>query len=221
MAERSVPSEYQAPLITLANMQEDAVQEIKDALTTEHAAFLDTDLIDFLADTVKGTPRSDLEGLVNMGMWVFAGLSVLSVPLTELAHDLSQSKDLMLSEAERSVLESRLVSILQSGAMTATWKALDLLYEHDKTFYDARIITDVRPLFPDDVTQPPIAAVMTHTLRIHYHHSRRHDELFIALDDDDLDQLQAAIDRARKKAKSLEALLNASGVTFLSPRRSN
>jgi hypothetical protein len=202
-------------------MPEHAFAELLGALTTEHAAFVDSDLADYLSQTLKETPEGDIEGLVDTAMWVYAGEAVLSTTLSNLIADISKSQDLPLSDEERSLLSTRLSTLLQTGALSTTWKALDVLTENDKNYWEARIVTDIRTIFGNDVNEPPVAAVIQHTLKIHFHHGARHDEVFIALDEYDLDQLQETLDRAKTKAKSLRTVIDASGLTYLSPHRSS
>lgn len=70
-----------------------------------------------------------------------------------------------------------------------------------------RILTDIRPIFGNNVEEPPEAVVIMHTLKMAYHRGGRVDEVFFAMDETDLGDLKAAVARAELKAKSILATL--------------
>jgi len=82
-------------------------------------------------------------------------------------------------------------------------KAFDLQLEHPRTLCTARILTDVRPVFGTDPTQPPPAVFVSHTLRIAYHEGDSLKEFFVALDSADLRELKGLIERASLKEANL------------------
>ncbi len=86
-------------------------------------------------------------------------------------------------------------------------KAKDLQYEHENTFCDARIITDLRPVFDADVKSPPTGMVIAHILKLEYHHCGKHTEIHIAIDKDDIQNLMYVLGRACEKADTLTGLV--------------
>ena len=93
-------------------------------------------------------------------------------------------------------------------------KAAGVALDQDHLFYHARILTDVRPVF-DEKGDTVSAAVIIHNLRIHYGENSDHKDFYVALDTGDIQLLREALDRADKKAKRLQELLNASGIVYL------
>jgi hypothetical protein len=77
----------------------------------------------------------------------------------------------------------------------------------ERLYCDAKILSDIRPVFGDKPTVRPVGAVVTHTLRIGYHLGGDHREFHIILDVQDLEALKVAVDRAQAKDKTLRALL--------------
>jgi len=164
MANLTIPDRYRAGLTALLSMSDEAAQELLDALTVEHPALPDTDLLAYLKDNLKLTRSDDLANVVPALLWLCAGRSITDMPNNELARDVSQSKDLEATDEQRRELEQRLVRFLRTKSLTVTWKALDIVTEHQNTFYDARILTDVRPIFGED-----LEVALERVMNIHNH----------------------------------------------------
>ena len=119
------------------------------------------------------------------------------------------------SETDKATLETRLTKIFElRRSLSLTTKALGVLTSHDRVFYSARILTDVRPVFSEsgDVIE---AAVIVHNLRIHYGQDDDHKDFYVALDTSDIQSLRDVLDRADKKAQSLQKFLQRSGISYL------
>jgi len=82
-------------------------------------------------------------------------------------------------------------------------------------YCDAKILSDIRPVFGDDLSEGPISAVITHTLKLAYHEGGEHKEFFIVMDQQDLITLFEVIDRAHEKEQALTGLLQKSGIPRL------
>lgn len=99
-------------------------------------------------------------------------------------------------------------------------KAFRLMPEHQYLFYRSEIYSDIRPIFrPDDPTIKPSAAVIIHSLKIVYRECSETREIYIGLDDDDLLQLKATIDRAISKHECLKSMISDIGIQCLGLER--
>jgi hypothetical protein len=118
------------------------------------------------------------------------------------------------------VLRERLGRIL--GPTSPLWlsaKANLLRVEQERLFCDARILTDIRPIFGRKASTGPAALTIVHTLKLSYHHgSEELEELFVSLDDDDLQTLKQVIQRAEEKQGALEPLVQKTGIDLLPPK---
>lgn len=90
-------------------------------------------------------------------------------------------------------------------------KAKELQLESERTFCDARILTDIRPVFRDKVGDKPEAMIVVHTLKIVAHEATGHKEFYVALDAEDIQSLKKTLERAEDKARSLKNIIDASG----------
>lgn len=86
-------------------------------------------------------------------------------------------------------------------------KGSDIVYQNERNYYRARILTDLRPVFGDSPDAPPKAFVAQHTLKIGYSIRGDFRNFFIALDSSDLDKLKEVVDRALKKDRSLREFM--------------
>jgi hypothetical protein len=111
-----------------------------------------------------------------------------------------------------------LLSYTHSVGVTA--KALDVRNEHERRFCEARVLTDVRPVFATNVRETPDAFILMHKLRIAYHQGRTIRSIYIAMDADDIQSLRDVLDRATAKEDTLGTLAEKSDVPVLRTRSS-
>jgi hypothetical protein len=120
-----------------------------------------------------------------------------------------------MTDDQRNLLAARLARLLGiKASLRITSKALDVLTDADRIFYSAKILTDIRPVF-DDEGKEIEAAVIIHNLRIHFGQDDDHRDFFVALDTNDIKELRAVLDRANKKAESLQKLLSNAKISYL------
>jgi hypothetical protein len=107
-----------------------------------------------------------------------------------------------------------------TDSLGVTAKAIGVTADHEKTYAKARILTDMRPIFGDEVGDKPAAAVIVHTLRIAYRslYEKGDSAFYVAMDLSDLRNLQEQISRALAKETALAQTLAASNLKLLSPQ---
>ena len=88
--------------------------------------------------------------------------------------------------------------------------------EHAHVFCNARILSDIRPVFAESADSAS-AAVVIHNLQIGFHEGGTgpHKEFYVALDTGDLRKLKELIVRAEKKDIALQTMLKSSNVPYL------
>ena len=131
-------------------------------------------------------------------------------------HELNSDK-LRLSEEEKKNFSERFRTLLDNESLTVSARATSLLFEYERAFHRARILTDIRPVFQGQADTPPNTALLVHMLRLTYHQSdeRGHKEFHVSMDDEDLQDLIDVLNRAKIKAKTLKKLLLASKITCI------
>ena len=94
-------------------------------------------------------------------------------------------------------------------------KARSIHTDHENTFCNVRILTDLRPVFDTDVKEQPVGFVLFHMLKLAYHHAGRHTTIHVAMDKADIDALANVLVRAQEKATSLSQAASKCGFSIL------
>lgn len=131
-----------------------------------------------------------------------------------VAEGLATSPDLDVDADDIPRLTRRLARLVEAKAIATTARAADLQGDHERLFHDARVLSDIRPVFDLDLTGPPTGAVVNQELKIEYFEGDALKQIFIALDRQDLDRLKELVDRAIIKTDAIQALLRQAGMTY-------
>jgi hypothetical protein len=104
-------------------------------------------------------------------------------------------------------IESDFQLLIESRPIILVARAIDLSYEYANLYRRGRIITDIRPLFSQDAGAIE-GAVVSYTLRLRFDNVEGDHELSVAMDQRDVEQLALQCDRAMKKARTAQVLMN-------------
>jgi hypothetical protein len=137
--------------------------------------------------------------------------------VAELAQDVSASGDVEISDELRPELRSRLEALLELPSVQQLAKAADLLLQSERVFHDARVVTDVRPIFADDASDGPLGAMIMHNLAISFHGGRELESWYVTLDERDLIKFRQVIDRAVEKGASLHRFMGTAHLSSFEP----
>jgi hypothetical protein len=164
--------------------------------------------------------------LVQMVVPVLCRLAVVRRATDQSAEDLVRSVGAQLrtkgdpvwSEADASAWDEMVTNIATliapDSPVDFAAKALELRWEHEKVYCEARILTNARPIF-DDKAGSVRAYVPFHILSIRYHESGKTVETAFAISSQQMKELQAQIERAVKKEHTLVEHLKTTGVPIL------
>lgn len=134
----------------------------------------------------------------------------------EVAGAVSQDSNLELSDDESSKLGERLARILDVNEVAVLARAAELLAEDDKTFCQARTLSDLRPVFAFGGEELEMAGVLIrHSLKLRYHVEGRvadTEAFFLTVDEAALRELRDTLDRAIEKGRVLRATATAAGL---------
>jgi hypothetical protein len=120
------------------------------------------------------------------------------------------------SDGDWSTIKDRIRELLSfDHSLGIIAKSSYLLTQHERVFQEARVFTDVRPIFSEDAQVSPIGGLIVHQLRIAYFEDNELKEFFVALDMDDIDKLRTQLNRADAKARSISSLLKSSSLMLL------
>ncbi|PKA06386.1 hypothetical protein [Leptospira harrisiae] len=92
------------------------------------------------------------------------------------------------------------IRILNSKGIISLSKQGELTEEFPRVFSDSRIVTDVRPVFSENLDESGILSyLVVHTLKLNYYENGNLSSSYIKIDLGDLNNLKEQIDRAIAK----------------------
>jgi hypothetical protein len=206
-----VPEQHIIPLRDLAELEEEKYERIKAALKGWEPSLQIEGLISSLSedtDSSETDTANFLSILVNIYSlqhvhgWsmddVFQGIlgQIQEVPGREAPLTEEQVEKFRAFLEEVSGLDETF------GVMA---KGLGLVEEDERNLADARVISDLRPIFRPDSETDIIASAIKHNLRISYRHRTESqvEDFFVSLDEEDLRNLKDEIERALAKAETI------------------
>lgn len=233
----NVPSEYRSGFINVFLLNSDDFKSIVEGLKGVSL----THSIKKLATVATAFKPELLEEVIDIFLSISSVTSVIEkgISIEEIAHDiciimsdeikeeietLEEDDELideklreLLDEAGKQIFIERLVVLLKTEKLYYAAKANDLMFEYPNVFIQARIMTDIRPIFSIKTDETPIAGMVIHNLHIHYRGDREteHRDIYLTLDSADLISLKEIISRAENKEKSLSHIFKKSDMNFI------
>lgn len=224
MAQLGIPEEYRVGFTVLRSLKNDQVQQLVSALNEVQPVRSRRGLHASVASKVEGIEYADLSEALDALTSLFGlreDMSTSTLELVEVisdAIDQSGFGDLGFSgEEDRRSFENLLTRILEIESFELAAKAISLVYEQDHIVHGTpRVLTDMRPIFSSDPAEMSVhGAMVTYTLRIEYHERARIQELFLALNAEQVDELITTLERARSKAEKLKQFLQESPIRYV------
>lgn len=223
MALIRIPERQLDGFIALLSLSDEQVDALISAL--EHDAppkLLPLSIAKGIADAVPGISFADLSKIVETALGLYftrlhqeASPESLAKEVYEAIRGSGVKQFDPLIENEEKVT-ARLSKLLGIESLNTLSKALVVLQANENMFHDARIVTEIRPIFGSNPENAPTAAIVMHMLNVTFHRRTDLKEFYVALDVKDLNEMKEAIDRAIAKEKSIRSLLEASNISNIS-----
>lgn len=214
MGSLTIPEEYELGFAKLIALDDSVMEQLLNALSDAPMVLRPTGLASKLVERLNGAIEADdMEAIVQALVSLyyigegFESVDQLAQEIVEAIED-SDSEVLSLPKAGRDHFKQQLIRFLDIDSLRIASKAVFLLHEYERVFCDARVMTDIRPIFGPSPDDPPKAALIIHTLKLNYHDATGLKEFYIAMDSNEMDELMYVLDRADSKAKSLRAVLD-------------
>lgn len=214
-----IPKEHLPAIGKILKLSDAAIEELINAISSATISAEAPEMSEKIAGSVPSIPREDLAEIVQMLYSLYHVREFSEVRHARFVRDLVDTlllnPDFDLQKADASITGKRFQRLLNIKTLNTLSKAIRLQRDGERIYCDARIISDIRPVFGDDVEERPISAVITHTLKLGYDVMGEHKEFFVVLDEQDLNALQGVIERAQAKGDTLTEMLNAAGIPRL------
>ncbi len=213
-----IPENLQRPLARLLKLSEESWTELLNAIEKIEPTLSTRDYAKQVTSAVgpKIEEADTLTDVLLNLLWVRERYRSTPEFLKDIRKAAEESKEAEVDDTIWECFEQHFSQLLRdktSAEITA--KAWDLSQEYERLFVDARIISDLRPLFRSDVEEQPTAMLIGHNLKVAFREKGSFEEIHIELDIDDLKTLQRIVNRALKKDKSLRSLLSKSHIRYI------
>lgn len=198
----TVPEPAKVGFQKLHKLSKRSLNELVGVLSQEQPSLRYSELMARIAVQVKSIKIEDLRDILGAVSGIFGGASDTKKTLAEFVQAISDSSDLALPESEKIKFRNAVNSVLSVKSLEVTTKANEVFIEHEHVFHEARIVTDIRPVFLNDESGNPRAtedAVVIHMLKIEYGQDANTKSFYVALDSRDLVDLRNSVDRAIAK----------------------
>jgi len=203
-----IPKEDQLGLGILAKMPEDVF----------HSFLAEINRSPLGAPTIGGLAVEDVQRTWSTIKVMHRVRHSFEVEIDEFIADISKSlqADKTLEKSDESLFRKRLHEILNIESLSIAAKAVAIGQEYENVFCNARIFTDLRPVFGTNVSDQLETMVINHQLKIEYHKAPKgRHEIYLSLSSDELKDLRALLDREDQKIGTLKASLANSKLKFV------
>ncbi len=221
MTNLSIPDKDIEPLQKLASLSDDERLKLLNAIKQIEPTLQLGKLNSKIAEKVD-LDKQELLPIIKMFGSMYRGRISSDVSAEMFAADLNKSLQIIeespfkeMDDNQRNTLTSYISEILAlDNSLGITVKALGVMTEHEHVYCRARVLTDMRPIFGENIEKPD-AFVTIHTLRIGYHDNKEHKDIFIAMDRNDVKELIDMLKRAEQKEEALDSFLNDSKLVHI------
>jgi hypothetical protein len=187
-----------------------------------------TNTLSFQGDlTEPSSLRAIIENSVNLDpdqlksvSLAVGGLFYLLLESAQSVNDLvnaiaEASSEIGLTVPEITNLCKNLGALFGIRKLFEVHKAEHLAHQKERLLSQARILTDVRPVFADSLEDGILGYVITHTLKLSFFDTQGDHEFFVSVDESDLLSIKASIERAIEKQALIKERSGLSSANFL------
>lgn len=214
MTEINIPPEVRPYLVQLALADPQHVDALVTAIAEQPARQSHRKFVAAVVEAVGNLQGWAPEGTVQALLSLAAGRQAMGLTVDEFVQEVATSSDIELPVEARERLSELLKRALRNEGLTVSAKAWGLLTDNQANFKEARVVTDVRPIFADANEAPP-AGLVVHNLRLTYWGDDGEHAFWVAMDDNDMEALRKVVVRAQGKSKQLRSGTGAAAIPLL------
>jgi hypothetical protein len=234
LARLSIPPVFRPALNKLGSLSDKSVDDLVIALRGTVPVLNPKRLASKLAVAPQSIPADDLVEIIGALIALSAVRIVNQVPVPEFVEEVCRSLEAGKATAKEKApsekapshegvetaaqrlerLRGRLSALLEAPPLILAAKASTLQREHTNILMSTRVITDIRPVFLDEPDSAQ-GAMIVHVLKLSYFHDSEPTEIFVAMDYDDLNDLERTITRAKAKSKTIRDIIAKADLTDL------
>lgn len=128
--------------------------------------------------------------------------------------DIAASRDLELPPSTQERFADVVTALVNAPALTSLARSFYVTFEHQNIYEEAQILTELRPVFDDEVSDVPLGGVILSMLSLTYFSADQTTKLQVAMDEDDLHELKRVVDRALLKVRATKSWLSQNKISY-------
>lgn len=217
----TIPEEHASGLSKIMELSPDDSDHVASALRKAQSIKLG-ELTALVLAVLPSLAVTDVREIVATLLSLYAARTSMDMTVDTFVEELisavhpTTGKKMQVREpGQLDALRKSLKGLLGVRPLSMISKARRLHTDHENTFCNVRVVSDLRAVFDADVGEKPTGFVMAHILKLGYHHSGKHKNLYVAMDKIDIDNLMSALQRTKAKATTLNSVSNKAGFDIL------
>jgi hypothetical protein len=216
-----IPERYQAGIAKLISLPDHAIEELLSVLNEMPQSLNLESIKVYTISKISTIQESDIDEIISALDSLYYIKNESDVPVQDFTEKVLQAmaetenNALHIEPSHRGLFQDRLTRLMNGKLLSIAAKSRELLYEQERTFGSARVLSDIRPVLSENSENTTDAAIIVHTLKIHYIQNNQHKEFFVALDTEDISFLIDTLIRAQEKEEILKAILAAANVPYI------
>lgn len=218
MSNIRIPEEHQQAFVAISMLSDSTVTELFSILETVPLAIQQKSAVEkALSNSTHKFPEN-VHDIVNVLFSIYLALAYTNKAIEGFVADIVESIDNIQIEGythtleEKDNLRKNLTTLLSISSISTVSKATGVLFDCDNILRNARILTDIRPIFGYGEDDSILASVIVQTLKFEFVKDDEEKEFFINLDDQDIDNLIGILQRAKRKSDQSKNLLKKANV---------
>lgn len=222
MPDLKIPSEYDEGIALIKSLSLSDVERVVEVLKGARPSSDAEEIVQMLSPTLASVPEENVREFAGTLYSLYLFRAHSDVSINQFIEDLcdammeSDNPKVRTTKADELIdLKKKFMALLTVRPLSTLSKAHGLRYEFANVFWDAKVVSDIRPVWEDDARKPPQGVVLTQTLKLEYHYAGGHGELYVCLDDHHIDKLISVLKRAQEKRSTLRSLAKDSWMTIL------
>jgi len=216
-----IPERYQAGIAKLISLPDNAIEELLSVLNEMPQSFNLESIKVYAISKISSIPENNVDEMISAldSLYYIKNESGVSVQdFTEQVLQAmveTENKALHIEPSLRRPFQDRLMRLMNGTLLSIAAKSREILYEKERTFGFARVLSDIRPVLGENAENTTDAAIIVHTLKIHYIQNNQHKEFFVALNTEDISFLIDTLIHAQEKEETLKSILSAANVPYI------
>ena len=218
MSNIRIPEEHQQSFVAISMLSDSAVTELFSILETVPLALEQKSAVEKALNNSTYDFPTNVFDIVNVLFSIYSALAYTNKTIEVFVTDIVESIDNIQIEGytytskEKGNLRKNLTTLLSISSISTVSKATGVLFDCENILRNARILTDIRPIFGYGEDDSILASVIVQTLKLEFVKDDEEKEFFINLDEQDIDNLIGILQRAKRKSDQSKNLLKKASV---------